>query len=81
MLNVVFNKLITKINIMKVKKLEEKVLFPAPFLAHWCTGPVECCEKHANSLVSLGQFMGTHVHISDNPNLEGECLNCINENK
>lgn len=64
-----------------IKKLEDKVLFPAPFLAHWATGPVACCEEHANQLVSLGQFMGAHVAITENPNFKDECLNCINENK
>lgn len=65
---------------MKETVKEEKV-FPAPFLVHWVTGPVACCEKHANALAGLGGFMGSHTPISPNFDLLAQCENCINENK
>lgn len=64
-----------------VEKLEKEVLFPAPYLAHWVTGPVACCRKHADDIVKLGAFTGAHVAITENPNEKDECSNCIDENK
>lgn len=56
-----------------------KVKYPAPFLAHWATGPVACCKDHAQSLVGLGQIMGSHVAVTDNPKKDDECVNCKTE--
>jgi hypothetical protein len=53
---------------------------PADVVAHWSTGPVPACEKHALALVGLGRFMGLHVALThlDEP---AECANCVNEAK
>jgi len=58
-----------------------KVNYPAPYLAHWVTGSVACCEKHCKDIVSLGKFMGSVVPVSENLNESLECKNCINESK
>lgn len=58
---------------------ETKTKYPAPFLAHWATGPVACCEKHANGLVKLGGFMGSHVAVTVNTDESLECSNCKDE--
>ena len=63
------------------KQIKKLIIFPAPFVAHWATGPVECCDRHAKHLVGLGSFMGTHVVVTHNENINGECSNCINESK
>lgn len=60
---------------------ETKVKYPAPYLAHWVTGPVACCEKHKNAIVGLGNFMVTHVAVTSNEDKSLECKNCINESK
>jgi len=60
---------------------DTKVKFPAPYLAHWVTGPVACCEDHANKLVGLGKFMGSVIPVSENLDDSLECENCINESK
>lgn len=57
----------------------KKEKYPAPFLAHWATGPVACCEKHAKEIVGLGKFMGAVVPVSENHDESKECQNCINE--
>lgn len=54
--------------------------YPATVVVHWATGPVDCCEQHANQLVALGNMLGGHTPASKAK--EGaECSNCINENK
>lgn len=58
-----------------------KIKYPAPFVAHWATGPVNCCEEHANQLVGLGNFMGSHVAVTHSTDSDAECTNCINEEK
>lgn len=59
--------------------MSETKTFPAPFLVHWATGPVPCCEEHAEALVGLGRFMGTHLAVTENLDKEAQCTNCINE--
>ncbi len=59
----------------------KKVKSPAPFLAHWVTGPVACCEIHRDELVRLGAFIGSVVATSENFDETLECENCINKNK
>lgn len=59
---------------------KQKVKFPTPYLAHWVTGPTACCEKHMKQTVQLGKFMELHVAVTENPDPEIECINCINEN-
>ncbi len=46
--------------------------------AHWATGPVNCCEKHAKQIVTLGVVMGTHVAVTELEE-KAECKNCENE--
>ena len=64
---------------MKTKE-KKKVKYPATVVAHWPSGPVNCCIQHANSLVGLGKFMGCHVAVTTLVG-EYECVNCVNENK
>ena len=61
-------------------KKETKTKYPASCVAHWATGPVNCCEKHARGLVALGNILGTHVAITKLEE-EAECVNCKNESK
>ena len=61
--------------------MKNEIKYPAPFVAHWATGPVDCCKEHANQLVGLGNFMGTHVAVTNNANEDAQCTNCINEQK
>lgn len=51
--------------------------FPALFLAHWPTGAVLCCEKHAREMIDRGSLVGTHVTITDNTDSKKECQHCI----
>ncbi len=52
--------------------------YRATVIVHWPTGPVDCCEEHANKLMTLGQMLATHVVKS--AAIEGaQCVNCINE--
>lgn len=63
---------------MQSKK--EVIKYPADRVVHWATGPVNACEEHANQLVGLGNFLGTHVAVTTL--LEpAECSNCVNENQ
>lgn len=57
----------------------EKVKYPAPFLAHWATGPVPCCNIHKEQIVLLGRVMGAVVLVTINQNESLECKNCKNE--
>ena len=54
--------------------------FPATHIVHWPTGPTPCCQAHADKLVALGNFLGSHIAVT--PASSGQfCQNCINENK
>lgn len=61
----------------KIEKLPK--VFPAPYLVHWATGPVACCESHKNKLIGLGNFMGSHIAATQNFDDSLQCENCINE--
>ena len=50
------------------------------YIVHWPTGPVVCCEKHANQLKNLSSILGTHIAVVLSSTDE-ECTNCINEKK
>lgn len=53
--------------------------YPATVVVHWPTGPVDCCERHAEELVALGNFLGVHTAVTKAE--EGaECSNCVSEN-
>jgi hypothetical protein len=54
--------------------------YPATKTCHWVTGPVHACDDHAEQLLALGGFMGTHVAVTTAPD-GAECSNCINENR
>lgn len=60
--------------------IETKDLFPATHVVHWATGPVNCCEKHANELIQLSKFLGGHT-IATKAEEGAQCDNCINEAK
>ena len=53
---------------------------PAALIVHWPTGPVFCCIEHGEKLLSVGKFMGAHVHVEPYNGNE-PCTNCINEAK
>lgn len=54
--------------------------YPATVTVHWPTGPVDCCEEHADKLVALGTMLGGH--IAKTYAVEGAtCENCKNEDK
>lgn len=63
----------------KITKEERKEKYPATCIAHWATGPVNCCDKHGTALVNLGSMLGTHVALTQLLDPK-ECTNCINEN-
>lgn len=53
--------------------------YPAAVTVHWSTGPVDVCEEHAKQLVTLANFLGSHVAVTELINKSSECKNCINE--
>lgn len=57
-----------------------EVKYPATHVAHWATGPVNCCGEHARQLVGLGSFLGAHVALTKAED-GAECSNCVNEHK
>lgn len=57
---------------------EEKMKYPATCVVHWATGPVNACDYHANALIKLGAFMGSHV-VATKILAPAECANCVNE--
>lgn len=53
----------------------EKPQFPAEFVAHWASGPVNCCEKHREQILGLGAFLGVHVAVTK-AEPDATCSNC-----
>ena len=52
--------------------------FPATRIVHCPSGPVPACDKHAQDITKLFNFMGAHVvHTKANP--ADQCSNCANE--
>ena len=51
---------------------------PATHKVHWPTGPVDCCEKHAQELIGLGNFLGSHI-VATEAEEGAHCTNCLNE--
>ncbi len=60
---------------------ENEIKYPATVIVHWATGPVPCCQNHANQLIGLGKFMGGHTVVTEGTDPDAECENCINEDK
>lgn len=60
--------------------MKEKIKYPATCVVHWPTGPVNCCEKHAKSLVIAGNYLGGHVVVTKLTE-KAECSDCVSENK
>lgn len=52
--------------------------YPATKMVHWPSGPVPACEKHAQALVNLGAFLGSHIFAAEYQGDE-PCGNCENE--
>lgn len=49
--------------------------YAATKTVHWPTGPVHMCDTHAEMLVGLGNFLGSHIAVTTAP--EGSiCQNC-----
>jgi hypothetical protein len=57
-----------------------EIKYRATVAAHWPTGPVPCCVKHAGGLVRVGRAMGVHVAVTPLA-VPVECANCVNEAK
>ena len=60
--------------------MNEEIKHPATFVVHWATGPVNACVEHANKIIGIGRFLGTHV-VATKLSEPAECENCVNENK
>lgn len=57
-----------------------KSQFPATLIVHTPSGPVPCCDSHAEQLTRLIRFIGGHInHTAAMP--EDQCSNCINSYK
>ena len=56
----------------------EEKRYPAICTVHWPTGPVNCCEKHTNELVALGNMLYTFIAVTKLKE-EAECSICKNE--
>lgn len=54
--------------------------YPAQYVVHWPTGPVNACKEHADKLRNLGGFMGAHVTVTE-AGPGASCSNCENEAK
>lgn len=54
-------------------------IFPATITVHCPSGPVNCCEDHAEKVVGLMRFLGVNVAQTTPPD-GAQCGNCINEN-
>lgn len=68
---------------MKKTKVKKVKKYPASCVVHWPTGPVKCCDRHANELLTLGNLLGSHIVATkliqeDEDDLE-QCGNCVNE--
>ena len=55
--------------------------YPATFVVHWPTGPVDCCENHANQLLALNKIMGGGHMVASVASEGAQCSNCVNEAK
>lgn len=63
-----------------MKDEETKIKYPATCIVHWASGPINCCQEHANQLIGIGRVLGSHV-ISTILLEPSECINCVNEAK
>ena len=63
----------------EIKELPK--VFPALYLVHYPSGPVYCCEDHANKLKEIANIMGFHVGVEIHIGGNKECANCVNEAK
>lgn len=59
---------------------DNPIKFPATHIAHWVSGPVYCCESHANTIAGIAQIVGAHVAVTlaDDGH---ECVNCVSESE
>lgn len=53
---------------------------PAIWTVHWATGPVLCCDRHAEQLCGIGRAMGYHTVAIPYAGTE-PCSNCVNEQR
>jgi len=58
---------------------ETKIEYPATHVAHWATGPVNCCARHAGEIVALSNLMGFHTAVTIPAAPGSTCKNCDNE--
>lgn len=56
------------------------VKYPATQVVHCPNGPVKSCDKHAEQITRLMQFLGGHV-VHTVPDTQDQCANCVNEAK
>lgn len=55
-----------------------KPQFPATHVVHWPSGSAPACERHASQLKGLGNFLGSHIAVTE-AGAHAECVNCKNE--
>lgn len=53
--------------------------FLATRTVHWPSGPIDCCDNHANQLMELNKILGGLHIVHTKPAENAECINCINE--
>lgn len=58
--------------------MSNETKYPATCIVHWATGPVACCEKHAQQLITLGSVLGSHT-VATTLTEPQECSNCVGE--
>lgn len=52
--------------------------FPAAWIVHTPSGPSACCERHAERVEALMEFMGAHTNKTGAVGGE-QCANCAHE--
>lgn len=59
-------------------KSDSVIKYPATMIVHWPTGPTPCCDDHGQQLISLGNYLGSHI-VATQLTEPAECENCVNE--
>ncbi len=58
--------------------MKEETKYLATCWVYWPSGPVACCDKHAQALIGLGKMVGSHI-VATKIEQKIECGNCKNE--
>lgn len=59
-----------------MKPRAKKAIKKATHIVHWPTGPVYACKEHANALVFLSNYLGSHT-VASICHEDKECTNCV----